>query len=132
MKTHGPRIMIVEDDLPLLYSLSFTLRRHQYLVDSASNGKEALERLLEAQRKGMQFDLLVTDALLPGIAGLDIIDRLHEHGICIPILVITASADKNFTKQLERRSIKDLLAKPFTTDELVGRVAAILERQPHL
>jgi DNA-binding response OmpR family regulator len=131
MKTKGNRIMIIEDDLPLLYSLSFTLKRHQYLVDTASNGRDALGRLLEAQRQGMPFDLLVTDALLPGIAELDIIDRLHEHGVRIPVLVITAGADKNLRAHLEQRNIKDILAKPFNADELVKHVKSILERQPH-
>jgi DNA-binding response OmpR family regulator len=118
--------MVVEDDLSLLYSISFTLKRQKYLVGMASNGQDALRHLQEAQREEMPFQLLVTDIVVPGLDGLDLIDRLREHGVQIPILVITANADKNLAAQLEQRGIRDLLAKPFNSDELVRRISSVL------
>jgi DNA-binding response OmpR family regulator len=132
MKILGKRIMIVEDDLPLLHSLSFTLKRQKCLVDTASNGKDALGRILEARQAGAPFHLLVTDIGVPGISGLELIDRLHELGARIPILVITAGADKDLAAQLIRRGGNDLLVKPFDADEFVKRIASILERGQYI
>ncbi len=120
------RIMIVEDDLSLLYSLGFTLKR-QYLVGMSSNGKDAFRTLHEAYREGKPFDLLVIDIVIPGSTGLELIDKLHEQGISIPILVIIAHAEKDLVARLEKRGIRELLAKPFNCDELVMRVSSMLK-----
>ncbi len=127
MKTPGRNIMIIEDDLPLLRSLCFTLKRHRYLVGMSSNGRDALENIVDACRDGRPFDLLVTDMAIPGIDGLGLFDKLHKQGIAIPVLVIAAQTDKDLVAQLEKRGIKEILIKPFNSAELVTRVSSLLE-----
>jgi DNA-binding response OmpR family regulator len=119
--------MVVEDDLSFLYSISFTLKRQKYLVGMSSNGTDGLRHLLEAQREGMPFHLLVTDIAVPGLAGLDLIDRLNEQNIRIPIIVIMANSDRSLIAQLEKRGIRELLPKPFTSDELMKRISSVLD-----
>jgi DNA-binding response OmpR family regulator len=121
------RIMIVEDDLSLLYSLGFTLKRQKYLVGMSSNGKDALRILFEAKMEEKPFDLLIVDMVIPGIAGLELIDKLHEQGIAMPVLVITGRPEKNLIAQLEKRGIRELLAKPFNSVELIMRISSVFK-----
>jgi DNA-binding response OmpR family regulator len=129
MKTPGRKIMIIEDDQSLLHSLSFTLKRHEYSVDMASDGLEALDCLISAQQSADPYCLLITEIQLPGLAGLELIDRLREHGILLPTLVITARADKNLIVKLEKRGIKEILIKPFNSAELATRISSVMEQQ---
>lgn len=121
------RIMVVEDDLSFLYSISFTLKRQKYLVGMSSNGTDGLRHLLEAKREAIPFHLLVTDIAVPGLAGLDLIDRLNEQNLRIPIIVIMANSDRSLVAQLEKRGIRELLPKPFTSDELMKRISSVLD-----
>jgi DNA-binding response OmpR family regulator len=119
--------MIVEDDLPLLYSISFTLKRQKYQVDMSSNGIDGLRHLLQAHREGLPFHILITDSAVPGLACLGLIDRLNELNIQIPVIVITANSDRSLIAQLEKRGIRELLPKPFTSDELLKRISSVLD-----
>jgi two-component system, OmpR family, alkaline phosphatase synthesis response regulator PhoP len=121
------KIMIVEDDMILLRSLAFTLRRFEYQVSLASNGMDALAELVSAQQSAQPFDLLITDIQLPGIAGLDLIDKLHDQSIVLPTLAITGSYGKNLVRQLEKRGVCEFLTKPFNSIELVKRVSVLLK-----
>ncbi len=123
------KIMIVEDDLPLLYSLGFTLKRQKYLVGMSSNGKDALKNIIEACRECRPFDLMITDIAIPGITGMELIDELHDQHISIPIMVITANSDKSLIAQLTKRGIKEMLIKPFNSAELVARISSMLEHR---
>jgi DNA-binding response OmpR family regulator len=127
MNTPGRKIMIIEDDLPLLHSLAFTLKRHGYPVSLASNGLEALDRLIVAQLSADPYRLLITDIQLPGLTGLELIDRLREREILLPTLVITAYYGSDLVLQLGKRGIRELLPKPFGSDELVRRVSKLLD-----
>jgi len=61
MKTPSRKIMIIEDDQPLFHSLSFTLTRHEYTVDLASNGLEALDNLIVMQRSMDPYSMLLNN-----------------------------------------------------------------------
>jgi DNA-binding response OmpR family regulator len=121
------KIMIVGEDLPLLYSLAFTLKRHGYLVASSSNTTEALKTVSDAGDGGNPFSLLITDIRLPGLDELEHIDILRKRAILIPILVMTAYRRPDLVVRLDELHIKDLLTKPFNSDELVKRVSSMLE-----
>jgi DNA-binding response OmpR family regulator len=126
MKTPSRKIMIIEDDQPLFHSLSFTLKRHEYTVDLASNVLEALDNLIVMQRSMDPYSMLLTNIQPPCFTGLELIDRPREQGIGLPKLVITAYHGNDLIAQLEERGIKELLAKPFGSDELVKRVSTPL------
>jgi DNA-binding response OmpR family regulator len=121
------KIMIVGEDLPLLYSLAFTLKRHGYLVISSSNPTEALKIISDAWCGENPFSLLITDIRLPGLDELELIDLLRKQSITIPILVMTAYRRPDLFVRLDQFHIKDLLTKPFNSDELVKRVSSMME-----
>jgi DNA-binding response OmpR family regulator len=128
MNTAACRIMIVEDDLPLLYSLAFTLKRFEYKVAVNSNGTAALNEMVAAQQSSTPFHLLITDMQLPGLSGIELIDALSSRSIAVPTLVITAFCRQDLIAQLNTRGIRDMLIKPFNIRELAHRVSTILKK----
>jgi DNA-binding response OmpR family regulator len=129
MQNFKYRIMVVEDDLPLLYSISFTLKRHEYLVSMTITGREALMKLLAAQKESDPYHLLVIDMVLPGITSLELIEQMALRHLRLPVLAVTANTDRTLLALLMQRGIDEILLKPFTTDELVKRTFSILNNQ---
>jgi two-component system response regulator FlrC len=121
-------ILIVEDEQALLRSLAFTLKRHHYCVLEACNGIVAFTALTRYTESDHSLDLLITDIQLPGISGLELIDRIRNMGLTFPIMVITAYGDRSIKNELEKRGITCYLCKPFTTEELLLKVTEILEQ----
>jgi len=100
-------------------------------VEEAGSGREALERLLGARERGVPFDLLISDVQMSPVGGLELLDRLTEEGIRLPVLVISGYLDERLFAELLKRRIIDYLEKPLSLDNLVGRVEPILQSGEH-
>ena len=119
------RLLLVEDEAGLVFTLSDRLRREGYDVDHAGDGPAGLER---ASQGG--FDLVVLDVGLPGLSGFEVLRRLRERGVDTPVLMLTARgqvADKVVGLTL---GADDYLGKPFEMAELLARIEARLRRAP--
>ncbi len=113
----GGRILIVEDDAAINDVVCTRLRKDGHDVSAAFSGTEA--RLLLESRP---FDLVITDLMLPGMAGEDVVRLVRSRSEQLPILVVSArdaAADK---VDLLRLGADDYLTKPFDLDELAARV----------
>ncbi len=86
-------------------------------VDQAATGEEALEKIAAAPP-----DILLLDHKLPGISGLDVLDRIHQPGSDILTVMVTAYASLETAVSATKRGAYDFLAKPFTPDELKSTV----------
>ncbi len=113
-------VMIVEDEPRLLHSLTFTLRRKGFRVIPVSTAESALEFL--SQNGDTRCDLFITDIQLPGMSGVEFIDRLRGIPGDHRIVVMTAFPKRELEQQLSIRGIDSLLTKPFDIEELVKRV----------
>lgn len=119
------RILVVEDETGLANSIVAGLREERYVVDRAADGEEA-EFLAETN----EYDLIVLDLMLPKINGFQVCRDLRDHEIKTPILMLTAldaTADK--VRGLDSGA-EDYLTKPFSFDEFLARVRALLRRGP--
>lgn len=117
------KILIVDDDCSLLEQLQQILTRQRYIVETAADGEEALDKLCENP-----FDLIVLDIMMPKIDGLTALRQMRKMGIDTPVLMLTAKGDAaNKVKGLDLGA-DDYLAKPFSLDELLARVRALLRR----
>ena len=117
------RILLVEDKLPLNKSLAKILRRHNYAVDQAFDGEQALCLL-----DGDLHDVMILDLTLPKVDGLRVLALTREHGLKLPILILTARATTPEIVTGLHSGADDYLAKPFEIDELLARLQALLRR----
>jgi len=116
-------ILIVDDDQKLLAMLRRTLSYEGFRVVTASDGREALEQV-EAQRP----DVIVLDWLMPGLSGIEVVERLRAAHDETMILMLTArDAIEDRVEGLESGA-DDYLVKPFAPVELLARVHALLRR----
>jgi DNA-binding response OmpR family regulator len=118
------RILIVEDEKNLASALVKLLEGQKYAAEAVYDGQTGLDYA----RSG-QYDALILDVMLPGLSGFQIASTLREEGLDVPILMLTARdkvADK--VRGLDSGA-DDYLTKPFTTEELLARVRALLRRQ---
>ena len=121
------RILLVEDEADAAAVLAKGLREHAYAVDTASDGRHALD--LTATN---DYDLIVLDLLLPQIDGLEVCRRLRSDGWTTPILMLTARGEPDQRVEGLDAGADDYLPKPYHFPELLARVRALLRRGPAL
>ncbi|MGH8631801.1 MAG: response regulator transcription factor [Burkholderiales bacterium] len=117
------RVLVVEDEPALQKQLRNELESQAYTVDATGDGKEALYLASE-----YPYDAAIVDLGLPGISGLDVIDRLRKKGSRLPVLVLTARASWQDKVAGLETGADDYLTKPFQTEELRARLKALLRR----
>ncbi|SRR5581483_1456451 len=116
------RVLVVDDDPAVLSGLRRALALEHYDVSVASDGEAALA-LLESNKP----DLLVLDIMLPGIDGLMVCEHVRQTG-ALPIIMLTAKDTVPDRIAGLDRGADDYLVKPFSVDELLARVRALLRR----
>lgn len=116
------KILIVDDEPLLVKGLKYSLEQDGYAIDSASDGREALDKF-----ESYRYDLIILDLMLPEIDGLEVCQRIREKSDT-PIIMLTAKGeDMNKILGLEYGA-DDYMTKPFNILELKARVKAILRR----
>jgi len=118
-------ILLVEDQDALRTTLSDRLRGEGYVVETAKDGQEGLEKVTSSP-----FDLLILDVMLPYRSGFDLCRDIRQSGLATPILFLTARneiVDKVVGFKLGG---DDYLTKPFESAELIVRIEALLRRAP--
>ncbi len=117
------RLLVIEDEPTLARLLSYNLTQEGYEVTVEDHGTAGYDR---ATRE--PFDLIVLDLMLPGMNGIDILDKLRGQGIRTPVIVLTAkNAEEDVVRGL-KSGADDYITKPFGVSELLARVSAVLRR----
>lgn len=119
------RILVVEDDEKMAQSLKRSLEMEGYAVDWINDGVKAEQRITLYQN---EYDLVVLDLMLPSVSGLDICRSIRGKNISVPILILTARDMVEDKVTLLESGADDYLVKPFSLDELVARIKALLRR----
>lgn len=116
------KILVVDDEKPILDIITFNLTNEGYEVEKAYDGEEALE-LFEKN----QPDLVILDLMLPKVDGLEVCRQIRKHS-AVPIIMLTAK-DSEIDKVLGLElGADDYVTKPFSNRELIARVKANLRR----
>lgn len=116
-------ILLVEDDLDLSEALSQVLASRGFGVVCCADGLEALSM---ARRHA--FDAIVLDLSLPGIDGLELLQRIRDDASKVPVLIMTARAAVGERVLGLNAGADDYLAKPFDVEELAARLRALIRR----
>ncbi len=118
------RLLIAEDDTKLLKSLKHIFESNKYMVDAVSNGIDALD-FAETD----EYDGIVLDIMMPGMDGVEVLRKIRAKGISTPVLFLTAKTEVSERVEGLDAGADDYLPKPFSTQELLARVRAMLRRK---
>ena len=116
-------ILVVEDDAKLRSLFCTVLTNNGYLALPAESGEKALS-LLDSE----YVDLIISDIMMPGMDGYELIDHLRTSGFTMPILIITAKERFEDKQRGFQAGTDDYMVKPIDVNEMVLRVGALLKR----
>lgn len=117
------KILLVEDESKIANAIARGLKYEGFEVSIASDGEEAL-----ILGKDAEFDCIVLDRMLPLKEGVEVCKELRESNIKTPIIMLTAKSGVNDKIEGLDAGADDYLAKPFSLDELLARIRALLRR----
>ncbi|MGM0437795.1 MAG: response regulator transcription factor [Bacillota bacterium] len=119
------KILVVDDEAKIRKVVSAYLKKEDFEVKEAEDGKKALEIV-----ESFQPDLMVLDLMLPEISGEEVCQRVRQKSE-LPILMLTAKNSENDKINGFNYGADDYLVKPFSNKELIARIKAILRRSDY-
>ncbi|MBV8783927.1 MAG: response regulator transcription factor [Gammaproteobacteria bacterium] len=118
------QVLLIEDDTEAARILMKELRASGYRVEHAADGRAGL-----SQACAGQFDIVITDRMLPHLDGLAVIEAMRRRGLVTPVLVLSALGAVDDRIRGLKAGGDDYLTKPFAFAELLARMEALLRRQ---
>jgi two-component system, OmpR family, response regulator len=117
------RLLLVEDERPLAAALGDALREEGWVVDLASDGREALRMAVQAP-----YDVVVLDIMLPGMNGYDVLKHMRSRKVWSPVLMLSAKDGEYDQTDAFELGADDYVTKPFSTPVLLARLQALARR----
>ena len=124
MPSEKGTVHVIDDDEAVRESLTFLLRSAQIDVQNYPSAVAFLEALPEARSS-----CIITDVRMPGMSGIDLLKRLKEAKISIPVIVITGHGDVPLAVEAMKFGATDFLEKPFDDEVLLASVRSALKQQ---
>jgi CheY-like chemotaxis protein len=121
MRSGRPRVLVVDDEASIRELLSKTLALAEYDVDTAPDGRAAIERL----RLG-SYDLLIADLKMPGLDGLSLIREAKRLKSDIPVIIITGFSTESSAIEAVNIGVAGYLTKPFRVPQVLAAAARAL------
>lgn len=122
-----PKILLAEDDLQLVGTITELLHSENFTVDTTPSGADALERA-----SYFEYELIILDWGLSELSGLEALIKLRARGCNTPVLMLTAKNTIDDKEQGLEAGADDYLSKPFHPRELRARLRALLRRPPQM
>ena len=124
MKTENHRILIIDDERPILLTLEALLRRHAYQVDTAPTASQGLKLL-----KTKSPSLVLLDLQLPDAEGLQTLDSIKTDSPEMPVIILTAHDTLHNAIESIKRGAYHFISKPYAPEELLSLIEKALEKQ---
>ncbi len=119
-----PHILIVDDEAPIRESLQGVLEDEDYVVSTASSGEEAVARF-----RKQPADCVLLDIWMPGIDGLETMNRLRQIDDSVPVIIMSGHATVDTAVQATRQGAFDFLEKPLSTDKLLILLRNVMQKR---
>ena len=125
MSENGPKIMVVEDEMMLLKTIEFRLKKEGFDIVTANNGKVAKEMLATELP-----DLIISDIMMPYVSGLELVKFVKDFKEKdIPVILLTTLRQEHNVMKAFELGADEFMTKPFSPAELVIRAKRILVRR---
>ncbi|HEX2060363.1 MAG TPA: response regulator [Thermoanaerobaculia bacterium] len=116
------RVLVVDDDAMVRGILTAALRQRSLLIDTASDGGEAIDLLRENQ-----YSVVLLDLLMPNVNGFGVLDVIDHSAPGAPIVLVVSGAPRSTLDELDSRKIHGIIKKPFDPHEIASVVSACVE-----
>lgn len=117
------KMLLIEDDAAVAAEITAVMPSRGFHITHLADGQAGLQAAL-----GERFDLIITDRMLPGLDGLQIVEALRKAGLSTPVLVLSALESVDERIKGLRSGSDDYLGKPFAIEELVARAESLTRR----
>ncbi|MBP6926189.1 MAG: response regulator transcription factor [Candidatus Pacebacteria bacterium] len=117
------RVLIIEDDPEILVLLTSYLESACFAVDACNDGAQG-----SFLARTNEYDIVILDYMLPNKDGLRICHEIREAGKTMPLLMITVRSEINDKVELLNKGVDDYVTKPFSFEEIIARINALLRR----
>ena len=124
MKTENRRILIIDDERPVIMTLEALLKRHGYQIDTAPTASQGLKLL-----KSKSPSLVLLDLQLPDADGLEMLDRIKTELPDMQVIILTAHDSLHNAIESIKRGAYHFISKPYASEELLSLVEKALEKQ---
>ena len=118
------KILIAEDEDITLKHLVNSLQKEGYLAVGTQNGEDALRKI-----DGDHFDLLITDIKMPGLTGIELLEKIKERQLEAEVIIITGFGSIGSVIDAMKKGAYDYVTKPFNLDELLLKVGKIRDQK---
>ena len=118
------RVLIADDSETILLLMRTRLEMEGYEVSTAVDGQEVVEKLA-ATGDEEKPDLILLDAMMPRMSGLDALKTLRDEGSETPVLIVSAHREEETLSQAEGLGASGCVPKPIDFEDLLGRIAAL-------
>jgi DNA-binding response OmpR family regulator len=117
------KLLVIEDEAKIASLLKKGLQGQGFTVDISGDGEDGFERATKTP-----YDAIVIDIMLPKRDGLSVLKMLRTRKVTAPVMIITARGDVNERVEGLNLGADDCMAKPFSMDEVVARIRALVRR----
>jgi len=117
------KVLVADDELHIIHVVALKLRKNDYEVVTAQSGEEVIELVKEEKP-----DILVIDYQMPGMTGVEVVEKLRSDKQTegLPVIMLTARSFEFDQQQRDRLNISEFVGKPFSPRELLHKVEEIL------
>jgi len=121
-------ILLAEDDLEMRKMLAWSLRKEGFNVTECNDGNSLMKRIgfLDTLGEAKTFDLIISDIRMPGVTGMQVLERTKEYEDFPPIILITAFGDEVTHARAEKHGAAVVIDKPFDIDDLLATISQIM------
>jgi signal transduction histidine kinase len=124
MEAGVAKILVIDDEVGMREGCRRALTSQGFQVCTAEHGVEGVQKLRDGD-----FDLVLLDAMMPGMGGIEILDRIRQYGLDVASVMITGYATVELATDAMKLGAHDFLPKPFTSDELLAVVSRALQER---
>jgi CheY-like chemotaxis protein len=113
------RLLVADDSETVLLMLKRRLEMEGYEVVTATDGAEALDRF---KSKGAEPDVILLDAMMPNMSGIEVLQQIRDSGSKVPVMIISSHLDAQEPERMRKLGANDCVPKPFEWDDLIGKI----------